>query len=112
MNGLLLLSVVFPLLGQEPELLPPAPAGWRFERIDFPLDFAPDIEHEGFEELWFAPGMFAPESDTFSASQATWCTASRTGNRSARRIPLGPSVHTDAANWRQNRCASSSAAAA
>ena len=46
-------------------LLPPTPDGWRYERLDFPLSFAPDIELEGFEELRFAPGMFQPGSDTY-----------------------------------------------
>jgi hypothetical protein len=41
----------------KPELLPSAPKGWRFERIDFPLPFAPDLPHRGFEELRFAPGI-------------------------------------------------------
>lgn len=41
----------------EPELLL-YPENWRFERLDFPLDFAPNIQYEGFEELRFAPGMF------------------------------------------------------
>ena len=49
----------------QPELLPEAPADWRFERIDFPLSFAPDISLTGFEELRFAPGMFKPDSDTY-----------------------------------------------
>jgi len=49
----------------QPELLPPAPADWRFERIDFPLSFAPELKYKGFEELRFAPGMFTPESDTY-----------------------------------------------
>ena len=49
----------------QPELMPPTPADWRFERIDFPLSFAPDLKYKGFEELRFAPGMFKPESDTY-----------------------------------------------
>jgi hypothetical protein len=48
-----------------PALLPPTPAGWSYERLEFPLQFAPDIELEGYEDLRFAPGMFAPGSDTF-----------------------------------------------
>ena len=47
-----------------PELLP-TPADWRFERIDFPLPFAPELKYQGFEELRFAPGMFKPESETY-----------------------------------------------
>ncbi len=48
-----------------PELLPPTLPDWRFERIDFPLPFAPDLKHTGFEELQFSPGMFNAKSDTF-----------------------------------------------
>lgn len=48
-----------------PVLLPPALPEWRFERIDFPLPFAPALEYKGFEELAFSPGMFTPKSDTF-----------------------------------------------
>jgi len=51
-------------LAQEP-LLPPAPAGWRGERLTFPLDFAPDLDLAGAEDLLFAPGMFAPDSETY-----------------------------------------------
>lgn len=48
-----------------PELLTKAPDGWKFERIDFPLPFAPDLALRGFEELRFAPGMYDPKSDTY-----------------------------------------------
>lgn len=44
------------------ELLPPLREGWRFERLDLPLSFAPTLDYQGFEELQFAPGMFDPES--------------------------------------------------
>lgn len=50
---------------QAPVPLLSPPSGWRGERIDFPLAFAPEIELRGFEELAFAPGMFAPESDSY-----------------------------------------------
>ncbi len=61
----LLLSMIATEPPPQPELLPEAPADWRFERIDFPLSFAPEITLTGFEELRFAPGMFKPESDTY-----------------------------------------------
>lgn len=35
-----------------------SPPEWRYERMTFPLDFAPDLKYQGFEELRFAPGMF------------------------------------------------------
>ena len=41
------------------------PAGWRGERLELPLSFAPEIELAGFEELAFAPGMFVPDSDSY-----------------------------------------------
>ena len=60
--GLLTLTT---LQGQDPTLLGEAPEGWRFERIEFPLDFAPDLELEGYEELWFSPGMFDANADSY-----------------------------------------------
>ena len=47
------------------ELLPVAPEGWRLERLDLSLTFAPDLGFEGFEELRFAPGMFDPDSPSY-----------------------------------------------
>lgn len=34
------------------------PEDWKFEFIGFPLDFAPSLQYQGYEELRFAPGMF------------------------------------------------------
>ncbi len=48
-----------------PELLPETLPDWRYERIDFPLPFAPELKYDGFEELSFAPGMFNAQSDTY-----------------------------------------------
>lgn len=56
------LSVLAPV---PDELLPATPDGWRYEKLDFPLSFAPEIEWEGFEELRFAPGMFEEGADDF-----------------------------------------------
>lgn len=42
-----------------------SPTEWRFEKIDFPPEFAPDLAYKGFEELRFAPGMFDPSSSTY-----------------------------------------------
>lgn len=41
------------------------PKDWSYEKIDFPLDFAPSLPYEGFEELRFAPGMFDVSSSTY-----------------------------------------------
>ena len=49
--------------------------GWRSETIPFPLDFAPELEYEGFEELRFAPGMFDEESDDFWTYAFVWWVA-------------------------------------
>ena len=63
------LAMALAVLGTKPDavpkLLPKTPPDWRFERIEFPLPFAPDLKHEGFEELRFAPGMFNAKSDTY-----------------------------------------------
>ena len=58
--ALALALAVLPNPASADELLPATPEGWRFERLDFPLSFAPDLELAGFEELRFAPGMFEP----------------------------------------------------
>lgn len=58
------LSCVSPTF-QEPGLLPAPPAGWRTERLEFPLEFAPELDYRGVEDLAFAPGMFTPESDSY-----------------------------------------------
>lgn len=47
------------------ELLPATPEGWRYERLDLPLDFAPELPYKGFEELRFAPGMFTAGAKDF-----------------------------------------------
>ena len=61
----LLLLTAFGEPAAKSELLPELPPDWRFERIDFPLPFAPELNYEGFEELGFAPGMFNAKSDTY-----------------------------------------------
>ena len=35
-----------------------SPKNWRYEKINLPLDYAPNIKYTGFEELRFAPGVF------------------------------------------------------
>ena len=61
----LLLLTAFGEPATKSELLPEMPPDWRFERIDFPLPFAPELKYDGFEELGFAPGMFNAKSDTY-----------------------------------------------
>ena len=63
LNLLLLMACVEP--ATKPELLPEMPPDWRYERIEFPLPFAPELKYDGFEELGFAPGMFNAKSDTY-----------------------------------------------
>lgn len=67
----ILLIAIMVLIGQfakaqetEPILLK-YPENWRFERIDFPIEFAPEIEYEGFEELRFSPQMFSKGEDYY-----------------------------------------------
>jgi hypothetical protein len=49
-----------------------SPTDWRGERIPFPLDFAPDIDYQGFEELRFAPGMFKTGTDSYFSYVFFW----------------------------------------
>src|ERR1051326_2103391 len=50
-----------------------APPEWKKETIKFPLDFAPEIDYQGFEELRFAPGMFDPHADSYFTYTFFWC---------------------------------------
>ncbi|MCP4897930.1 MAG: hypothetical protein GY906_13240 [bacterium] len=50
----------------------PIPDGWRAETIPFPLDFAPELEFEGVEELRFAPGMFEDGDEEFWSYAFVW----------------------------------------
>lgn len=61
----LLLTPAWPTaaLVQQAKLLD-VPQGWSHERLAFPLDFAPELDYAGFEDLAFAPGMFDPASDS------------------------------------------------
>lgn len=74
MKGLIFLVTALILFllqdqAQEPQAkLLTVPADWKFERLDFPLEFAPDLDYRGFEELRFAPGMY----DTASPNYLTY----------------------------------------
>jgi hypothetical protein len=48
------------------------PTGWRHERIEFPLDFAPSLAHTGVEELRFAPGFFDPNAPGYWTYAFVW----------------------------------------
>jgi hypothetical protein len=48
------------------------PKGWRTETIPFPLEFAPQLKHRGFEELRFSPGMFKPSEPDFWSYAFVW----------------------------------------
>ena len=61
----------------------PTPVGWRTETLPFPLDFAPELEYEGLEELRFSSGMFTEiKSDFWSYAFIWW-------------VPEGTSFSTD-----------------
>ena len=57
----------------------PTPEGWRTETISFPLEFAPELEYEGLEELRFAPGMFQEGSADFWSYAFVWWVPEGTG---------------------------------
>lgn len=65
MIALRALAWLVPGAFQQGSLLPPTPEGWRHERLEFPLSFAPELEFSGFEDLSFAPGMFVLDSDSY-----------------------------------------------
>jgi hypothetical protein len=73
---LLLCAVVaIPGTAQESVEVPfylPTPEGWRTETLAFPLDFAPQLEYEGLEELRFAPGMLQEGSADFWSYAFLW----------------------------------------
>ncbi len=46
------------LFGNNIRFVDTQPPDWRYERIDFPLPFAPELRYTGVAELRFAPGMF------------------------------------------------------
>lgn len=68
---LALLALVSSSLDDDP-LLPPAPEGWTYERLDLPLAFAPDLPYRGYEELLFAPGMFEADAPGYFSYVATF----------------------------------------
>jgi hypothetical protein len=72
-----MISVAMLLLvgaGEEPEIPFTLPVldGWRTETIPLPLDFAPEIDYSGLEELRFAPGMFEAGAGDFWSYAFVW----------------------------------------
>ncbi|MGB5160829.1 MAG: hypothetical protein WBO74_18500 [Thermoanaerobaculia bacterium] len=72
---LLCASAAAPGIAQESVEVPfhlPTPEGWRTETLPFPLEFAPELEYEGLEELRFSPGMFKEGSLDFWSYVFVW----------------------------------------
>jgi hypothetical protein len=61
----LLLASFVPAHAQGGPVVLKEPAGWRFERMPVPPQFAPEIKLSGFEEIRFAPGMFDNTSPNY-----------------------------------------------
>ena len=73
--SVLLLLAGLPVAAQEAVDVPfhlDTPQGWRTETIPFPLDFAPELEYEGLEELRLSPGMFKEQSVDFWTYAFVW----------------------------------------
>ncbi len=72
--GLGFSNVIFSAEEEKPELTSyqNIPQGWRTEVIPFPLDFAPEIDLQGVEELIFSPDMFNPEASGFFSYVFVW----------------------------------------
>ncbi len=50
------------------------PTGWMPEVIAFPLSFAPELGHQGVEELRFPPGVFDVSSTNYWSYAFVWRT--------------------------------------
>ena len=60
------------LLGQETNTILNAPDDWNSEKILFPLEFAPEIDFKGFEDIRFAPGWSDVSSKSFWTYHFSW----------------------------------------
>ena len=60
------------LLGQQTESKISASNDWRGELFDFPLEFAPEIDLKGFEEIKFSPGWADSTANDFWTYHFTW----------------------------------------
>jgi hypothetical protein len=65
---LLVFCIALVFAQQKPATILKGPADWGFERMDFPLGFAPGIKFTAFEEIRFAPNWM----DTTSANYFTY----------------------------------------
>jgi hypothetical protein len=73
--AMVLVLTALPALAEEAVDVPfhmPLLEGWSSETLPFPLQFAPQIDHEGLEELRFSPGMFDPEAEDFFSYAFVW----------------------------------------
>lgn len=59
-------------LAQEKDTILQVPSQWRYEKLDFPLSFAPGLPLIGFEEVYFAPGWNNSESEEFWTYAFAW----------------------------------------
>jgi hypothetical protein len=50
----------------------PIPTGWNLERFLIPISFAPSIPYQGVEDIRFAPGWAAPESEEYWTYAFLW----------------------------------------
>jgi hypothetical protein len=48
------------------------PSGWTEERFPMPIDFAPQINHKGLEDVRFAPGWGDPKSEEYWSYAYLW----------------------------------------
>jgi hypothetical protein len=70
--AMIFVLLALPVSAQEVPFHMPLPEGWKAETIVFPLEFAPQLEYEGLEELRFSPGMFDPEAADFFSYAFVW----------------------------------------
>ena len=59
-------------LAQEKDTILQVPSQWRYEKLEFPLSFAPGLPLIGFEEVYFAPGWNNSESEEFWTYAFVW----------------------------------------
>jgi len=65
--AVILFSVSLRTDAQKPVYILAEPAGWNKEIMTFPIDFAPEVNYQGLEDIRFAPGWGNDKNDQF------WC---------------------------------------